>query len=154
MSTVGDIVTDDGAPGVPPRPLHRGQVPQRAADHRNDDRAGANSRRESGRGRAIHQDPECGRRRGAGVIARARGASSRVSRPAAVRRTGSSSNACQLQREKDLYARPLHTHQRARLASFIFSTNRAKCRLARCFNSSTGSSQSSMPICSSVVQPS
>ena len=32
--------------------------------------------------------------------ARARGASSRVSRPAAVRRTGSSSNACQLQREK------------------------------------------------------
>ena len=32
------------------------------------------------------------------------------------------------------YARPLHTHQRARLASFIFSTSRAKCRLARFFN--------------------
>jgi hypothetical protein len=46
------------------------------------------------------------------------------------------------------------THQRARLAFLIFSTNRAKCRWARCFNSSTGSSQSLMPICSSVVQPS
>jgi hypothetical protein len=50
--------------------------------------------------------------------------------------------------------KPLRTAQRAQLAFLASSTSRAKCRWARCFNSSTGSSQSLMPICSSVVQPS